>query len=147
MTDAEILQDCRMAVLEERVLSRQIDRLAMIGGPRGVGSQAIDPAGDRKTNNAKAAQMQKLDGLIVSLTKKRDEDIGIIQRAEEIIDRFKNRRDRYLIRCYYVEGDSEYQIAEEIEMSRQWVNQRRNQLMDELTMPKKTKRHSQILLK
>ena len=49
MTDIEILQECRLATMEERALTRQIDRLALICGPRGIGSQAIEPAGDRKT--------------------------------------------------------------------------------------------------
>lgn len=147
MTDVEILQECRMATMEERMISRQIDRLAMIGGPRGIGSQAMEPAGDRRTNNATAGQMQQLEGLIETLKRKQSEDIGIIQQAEAIIERIKNRKDRCVIRCYYVEGESEYTIAEEIEMSRQWVNQRRNQILDELNMPKKKTRHSQILLK
>lgn len=147
MTDVEILQECRMATMEERMISRQIDRLAMIGGPRGIGSQAMEPAGDRKTNNATAGQMQQLEGLIETLKRKQSEDIGIIQQAEAIIERIKNRKDRCVIRCYYVEGESEYTIAEEIEMSRQWVNQRRNQILDELSMPKKKTRQSQILLK
>lgn len=147
MTDVEILQECRMATMEERMISRQIDRLAMIGGPRGIGSQAMEPAGDRKTNNATAGQMQQLEGLIETLKRKQSEDIGIIQQAEAIIERIKNRKDRCVIRCYYVEGESEYTIAEEIEMSRQWVNQRRNQILDELSMPKKKARHGQNLLK
>jgi hypothetical protein len=147
MTDAEILQECRMATMEERVLSRQIDRLAMIGGPQGIGTQALKPAGDRKTNNTTAGQMQQLEGLIERLLKKQNEDIWIIQQAEEIIERIKSRKDRYVIRCYYVEGESEYTIAENIDMSRQWVNQRRNQIIDELTMPKKKSKHSQSLLK
>ena len=146
MTDVEILQECRMATMEERMISRQIDRLVMIGGPRGIGSQAMEPAGDRKTNNATAGQMQQLEGLIETLKRKQSEDIGIIQQAEAIIERIKNRKDRCVIRCYYVEGESEYTIAEEIEMSRQWVNQRRNQILDELSMPKKKTRHSRILL-
>lgn len=147
MTEVEILQECRMATMEERMISRQIDRLDMIGGPRGIGSQAMEPAGDRRTNNATAGQMQQLEGLIETLKRKQSEDIGIIQQAEAIIERIKNRKDRCVIRCYYVEGESEYTIAEEIEMSRQWVNQRRNQILDELSMPKKKTRHSQILLK
>lgn len=147
MTDVEILQECRMATMEERMISRQIDRLAMIEGPRGIGSQAMEPAGDRRTNNATAGQMQQLEGLIETLKRKQSEDIGIIQQAEAIIERIKNRKDRCVIRCYYVEGESEYTIAEEIEMSRQWVNQRRNQILDELSMLKKKTRHSQILLK
>lgn len=147
MTDAEILQECRMATMEERLISRQIDRLAMIGGPRGIGSQAMEPAGDRRTNNATAGQMQQLEGLIERLKQKQKEDIGIIKQAEAIIDRIKSRKDRCVIRSYYVEGESEYTIAEEIEMSRQWVNQRRNQIIDELTMPKKKSKHGQSLLK
>lgn len=146
MTDIEILQECRMATIEERVLSRQIDRLTMIGGPRGIGSQAIEPAADRKTNNATAGQLQQLEGLIEKLVRKRDENISIIQQAENVIERIRSRRDRIVIRSYYVEGQSEYEIADVLEMSRQWVNQRRNLLMDELAMPKKKSRHSQNLL-
>lgn len=146
MTDVEILQECRMATIEERVLSRQIDRLTMIGGPRGIGSQAIEPAADRKTNNATAGQLQQLEGLIEKLVRKRDENISIIQQAENVIERIRSRRDRIVIRSYYVEGQSEYEIADVLEMSRQWVNQRRNLLMDELAMPKKKTRHGQNLL-
>ena len=127
-----------MATLEERALSRQIDRLAMLGGPRGVGGQAIEPAGDRKTNNATAGQLQQLEGLIEKLIWKRDENISIIQQAEMVIDRIRDRRDRVVVRWYYIEGASEYEIAEEIDMSRQWVNQRRNQMIDELATQKKT---------
>jgi len=146
MTDVETLQECRMATMEERALSRQIERLAMIGGPRGVGSQALEPAGDRKTNNAGASQLQRLDGLIEKLTSKRDENLLIIQRAEEVIERIRSRKERVIIRCYYVEGESEYQIAEEMDMSRQWVNQCRNRVLDELAA-KKRKGNSQSLLK
>ena len=147
MTDVEILQECRMAAVEERVLSRQIERMKKIGGPRGIGTQAIEPAGDRKTNNATAGQLQKLDGLIERLERLRDENIGIIQKAEAIIGNIRNRKDRIVIRCYYVEGDSEYEIAGEVDMSRQWVNQRRNQLIEEMQRQKKKIKNSRILLK
>ena len=147
MTDVETLQECRMATMEERALSRQIERLALMGGPRGVGSQALEPAGDRKTNNASAGQLQRLDGLIEKLIRKRDENLLIIQRAEEVIDRLTSRKDRVVIRCYYVEGESEYQIAEDMDMSRQWVNQCRNRVLDELAARKRKKASSQNLLK
>ena len=148
MTDVETLQECRLATMEERALSRQIDRLALICGPRGVGSQALELAGDRKTNNASAGQLQQLEGLIEKLIRKRDENITIIQRAERVIDRIISRKDRVVIRCYYVEGQSEYEIADEMDKSRQWVNQRRNLVLDELAMPKKKiKASSQSLLK
>ena len=148
MTDVEVLQECRLATMEERAISRQIDRLALICGPRDIGSQALTPAGDRKTNNATAGQMQKLEGLIERLMRKRDENITIIQRAEAVIERIRERKDRVVIRCYYVEGQSEYEIAAEMDMSRNWVNQRRNMVLDALMMTKKRKKtNGQIVLK
>ena len=147
MTDVEILQECRLATMEERALSRQIDRLALIGAPKGIGSQAAEPAADRRTNNATAGQIQKLEGLIEKLIRKRDENLNIIERAERIIERLDSRRDRVVIRCYYVEGESEYEIAREMDKSRQWVNQCRNRVLDELVMPKKIKGSSRKVLK
>lgn len=147
MTDLETLQECRMATMEERALSKQIERLAMIGGPRGVGSQAMEPAGDRKTNNSQAASAQQLEGLIDQLTRKREENLEIIERAEMVIDRIISRRDRVVIRYYYIEGQSEYEIADEIDMSRQWVNQRRSIVIDTIARNKKISRDGQNILK
>lgn len=147
MTDLETLQECRMATMEERALSKQIERLAMIGGPRGVGSQAMEPAGDRKTNNSQAASAQQLEGLIDQLARKREENLEIIERAEMVIDRLISRRDRVVIRYYYIEGQSEYEIADEIDMSRQWVNQRRSIVIDTIARNKKNSRDGQNILK
>lgn len=146
MTDVEILQECRLATMEEQAISKQIDRLQLMMGPREIGSQALEPAGDRKTNNAAAGQLQKLDGLIERLVRKRDENISIINRAESVIDRIRERKDRVIIRRYYIEGESEYEIADAMDMSRNWVNQRRNLILDQLEMQKR-KRHSQNVLK
>ena len=145
MTDVEALQECRLATMEERALSKQIIRMTMIGGPQGVGSQAIEPAGDRKTNNRQAANAQRLEGLIEQLEKKREENIDIIQRAEQVIERIISRKDRVVIRYYYVEGQSEYEIAQELDISRQWVNQRRTMVLDALA--KKYLGNSQNILK
>ena len=147
MSDVEILQECRMATLEERALSRQIDRLAQICGPRGIGSQAMEPAGDRRTNNATAGQLQQLEGLIEKLTRKRDENLSIIQNAEAVIDRIRDRKDRVVIRYYYIEGQSEYEIAEEMDKSRTWVSQRRNLVLDALMLPKRKRADVQKVLK
>jgi len=147
MTDVETLQECRMATMEERAISKQIERLILICGPREIGSQAIEPAGDRKTNNASAGQLQQLEGLIERLTVKRDENLSIILRAENVIDRIRERKDRVIIRRYYVEAQSEYEIADEMDMSRNWVNQRRNMVLDALLAPKRKKTNSQIVLK
>ena len=137
VTDVETLMECRLATMEERALSRQIERLSMIGGPRGVGSQAMEAAGDRRTNNTAAKQMQQLDGLIEKLMRKRGENLKIIQRAEAVIEKIKERKDRVVIRCYYIEGQSEYEIAQDMDMSRQWVNQRRGQILDSLGQKRK----------
>ena len=147
MTDVETLMECRMATMEERALSRQIERLSMIGGPRGVGSQAMEPAGDRRTNNTAAKQMQQLDGLIEKLLKKRGENLKIIQRAEAVIEKIRERKDRVVIRCYYIEGQSEYDIAQEMDMSRQWVNQRRQEILVHLGAKRKNLASSQNVLK
>lgn len=147
MTDVEILQECRLATMEEQAIQKQIDRLTLMMGPREIGSQALEPAGDRKTNNTAAGQLQKLEGLIDCLTRKRDENINIINRAEGVIGRIRERKDRVIIRRYYVEGESEYEIAEAMDMSRNWVNQRRNLVVDELAMPKREKHNVQKVLK
>ena len=147
MTDVEILQECRLATMEEQAISKQIDRLMLICGPRDIGSQALEPAGDRKTNNATAGQLQKLEGLIERLVRKRNENISIINRAENVIERIRERKDRVIIRRYYVEGESEYQIADAMDMSQQWVNKRRNLVIDELSLPKRIKHCGQNLLK
>ena len=147
MTDVEVLQECRLATMEEQAISKQIDRLKAMMGPRGIGSQALEPAGDRKTNNASAGKMQKLEGLVERLIRKRDENITIINRAEGVIDKIRERKDRVIIRRYYIEGESEYEIANAMDKSRQWVNQRRNMIVDELAIPKRNRTNSRILLK
>ena len=76
--------------------------------------------------------MQQLDGLIEKLMQKRGENLSIIQRAEAVIEKIKERKDRVVIRCYYIEGQSEYEIAQEMDMSRQWVNQRRGQILSRM---------------
>lgn len=133
--------------MEERAIQKQIERLEMMMGPRGIGSQAIDPAGDRKTNNRQAGQLQKLEGLIERLRRKRDENITIIERAENVIERIKKREDRVVIRCYYIEGESEYEIANAMDMSRPWVNKKRSMVLNELEMPRRKKSSSHNLLK
>ena len=104
-------------------------------------------AGDRRTNNATAGQLQKLEGLIERLIRKRDENISIIQSAETVIDRIRDRKDRVVIRYYYIEGQSEYEIAEEMDKSRTWVSQRRNLVLDALMLPKRNRTNVQKVLK
>ena len=134
MTDIDVLQECRWAIIEQRAITRQIEKLTQIGGPRGIGSQALEPAGDRKTNNAVAGHLQQLEGLVEKLVQKRDENITIIKRAETVIERIHERKDRTIIRLYYVEAESDYEIAEEVGMSQQWVQQRRSKTIDQLAV-------------
>lgn len=145
MTDVETLQECRMATMEERALAKQLDRLALICGPRAIGSQAFEPAGDRKTNNSSAKQIQQLEGLIERLNQKREENVAIILQAESVIDGIGERKDRTIIRWYYIEGQSEYEIACEMDMSRNWVNQRRNLVLEMLTKKRKKLNNQNVL--
>ena len=97
--------------------------------------------------NDSAGQLQQLEGLIEKLTRKRDENLSIIQNAEAVIDRIRDRKDRVVIRYYYIEGQSEYEIAEEMDKSRTWVSQRRNLVLDALMLPKRNRTNVQKVLK
>ena len=130
MTVIEILKECKTAGIEERAIQKQIDRLIRMSGPQGIGSQALKPAGDRKTNNKDEAMLQQLQGMIETLNRKRDECILIMNRAEQIIGKIKDRNSRTILRCYYVEGESDYEIAKEMDMSPQWVQKRRNKTLE-----------------
>ena len=64
-----------------------------------------------------------------------------------VIERIISRRDRVIIRYYYIEGQSEYEIADEMDVSRQWVNQRRSLVLDALEPKRKITGNSQNILK
>ena len=137
MTEVEILMECRAAALEELALARQMERLAVFGGPKGLTSQAFVQAGDRKTNNAQAARVQQFDGLLKRLEKKREENMMIIQRAEDVIEAIKDRNERVIIRYYYVEGESDYWIAKQVDRSDEWVRMKRNAVIEEMNNRRK----------
>ena len=92
----------------------------------------MSPAGDRKTNNRQAALFQQLEGLIQKLDRKREEDIEIILKAEDVIGRIISRNDKMIIRYYYIEGQSDYEIADELDVVQQTVNKRRNIVLEAL---------------
>ena len=147
MTDVEILREARAAAMEEQAIARQMERLAEVGGPRGLTGQALKQAGDRKTNDAQAARLQQFEGLIQRLAEKREENMQIMQQAEDVIEQLKDRSDRVIIRYYYVEGESDYWIAREMEKSQQWVNERRLKIIEILTQKKKKRGNGQSMLK
>ena len=47
-----------------------------------------------------------------------------------MIVRLKDRRARVIIRYYYVEGQSDYEIARDMDMSPQWVQKQRNRILE-----------------
>lgn len=137
MTEVEILMECRAAALEELALARQMERLAVFGGPKGLTTHHFDQAGDRKTNNTQAARLQQFEGLIKRLEEKREENMLIIQRAEDVIETIKDRNERVIIRYYYVEGESDYWIAKQVDRSDEWVRTKRNAVIDMLKNKRK----------
>ena len=132
MTEVEILVECRAAALEELALARQMERLAEFGGPKGLTGQGFDQTGNRKTNNVQAARLQQFEGLMKRLEQKREENMMIIQRAEDVIESLKDRNDRVIIRYYYVEGESDYWIAKQVDRSDEWVRIKRNAVIEQL---------------
>ena len=68
MTDVEILKAARDAALEEEAVSRQLERLANIGAPKGVAGQALTGM-PRGTNDPEASRRQQYDGLMEKLLK------------------------------------------------------------------------------
>ena len=142
MTEVEILMECRAAALEELALARQMERLAEFGGPKGLTGQGFDVAGNRKTNNTQAARLQQFEGLLKRLEQTREENMLIIQRAEDVIETIKDRNERVIIRYYYVEGESDYWIAKQVDRSDEWVRMKRNAVVE--TLKNKRKKYNRV---
>lgn len=129
MTDIEILEAARYAVMEEVAISRQLERLAIIGGPKGVAGQALTgmPHG---TNDPEASRRQQYEGLMEKLLKKRNENINIVCQCESVIEKIKDQRSRTIARYYYVEGESDYTIAKIMGLDRSTIWDRRNEIIN-----------------
>lgn len=123
MDSIRILQECKYAAIEARILSRQIDQLAMIRG-----SQMENPG--------------RIQGLIDRLTITRDSDIHIVNSAEMIINQLANSIDRIIIHRHYFDGVSDYAIADELEKSQGWVNNRRKTIEREIAQAETDNRPS-----
>ena len=137
MSDIEILKAARDAVMEEIAISRQLDRMAGIGGPRGVAGQAITgmPHG---TNDPEASRRQQYDGLMEKLLTKRDENIAIVCECEAVIEKIKDQKSRTIARYYYVEGESDYSIAKIMGLDRSTIWDKRNDIINFFSRPLKT---------
>ena len=131
MTDIEILQSYRCAMMELDLLEKQFDRLNGTGAPDGYRAINLgEPL--RGTNNHEAAAVQHADALEQLLEQKRLILRGIATRFEEILTNVNEPRMRLILRCYYAMGMTDEAIGEEIYMSTRRVNQLRNEFLHRL---------------
>lgn len=131
MTDIEVMQNYRCAMMELDLLERQLDRLHGTGAPDGYRSSSF---GEhlRGTNNHDAAAAQHADALEQLLARKRDTLQHIAARFEEIMSAVQTPRLRLILRSYYALGMTDEAIGEEIFMSTRRVNQLRNEFLHSL---------------
>lgn len=135
MHDIDVLKNYRCATLEIKLLERQLERFSTIGGPDGYANCSLDRI-SKGTNNREAAALQRAEGFISILEKKKSELCMLTERFEEIMSRVLYPRTRLILRGYYALGMTDEAIAEELNMSTRHVNSQRNQFIRSLEDPK-----------
>ncbi len=133
MTNRELLNDYRNQVLLLLALDQDLTRLGTIGAPMRVKAQRYDDV-SRGTNDPTAASMQAWDGLL----QRRDTlalalSDGRKEAVLRIINTAKDSRTLMVLMLYYLHGLTDQQIADQIFISREQVNKRRNDFIHRLT--------------
>lgn len=134
MTKRELLENYRLLVIEIESLEKQSRFLnQFIGGPRPVRSVRLTGM-PRGTNDPEAAMLQRVetDEVIDKIEDKCEELRTMLGRFEQILDNIHDRRLRFIIRNYYALGQSDERIANDLELTREWVNQLRNDFIRQL---------------
>lgn len=132
MTNKKLLNDYRNHVLLLLALEQDLARIGVTGAPRGVKTQRCDSA-PMGTNDPVAAANQAWDGLL----QRRDELLvslsdGRKQSVLRVINTAKDTRTLMVLMLYYLHGLTDQQIAEQIFISREQVNKRRNDFIRRL---------------
>lgn len=134
MNKRELLENYRLLVIEIETLERQSSFLnQFIGGPKPIHSLQLTGM-PRGTNDPEAALLQRqdtydvLDKIEHDCAKIRD----MVGEFERIMDQIDDRRLRVIIRNYYALGWPDERIGEQLELSRQRVNQLRMEYIEKL---------------
>ncbi len=133
MTNMELLNDYRKQVLLLSALNQDLARIGVTGAPMGVKTQRYDGT-PRGTYDPTAASMQAWDGLLqrrnTLMTALSD---GRKEAVLRIINDAKDTRTLMVLMLYYLHGLTDQQIADQIFISREQVNKRRNDFIHRLT--------------
>lgn len=124
MTNKEVLQAYRDAVIALQEMSVQMEHTVRAGVPRGAQGPRMDTA--RGTNDPVAAAMQAADGIEAMMERKRDELAELAVPVGSLMARIGNPRTYMVIQNYYLRAETDASIAREMRMSRCRVNQIRN---------------------
>lgn len=127
MTNREMLQAYRTAVLDLQELAIQLDRVGNTGRPRGPQGVRLDAT--RGTNDPSAAALQAADGIEELIERKRTELADLAGPVGQLMFRIGNPRTFMVIQNYYLRGETDANIAREMRMSRCRVNQIRNDFL------------------
>lgn len=126
MSGLEALRAYAAALREKCAIEQQIDRLHIPMRPAGL--HGMEYGKTRGTNDPTAAALQLLDGLCQRLQEQTAQLAAIAERGEAVLQTIPNLTDRTIMRSYYVLGMADEAIAEDMNRSRSWVQQRRHEI-------------------
>ena len=124
MTNRELLEAYREAVIDLQELSQQLERAGRIGAPQGAGAIRLDAV--RGTNNPMAASVQVADGIGAMMERKRGALAGLAAPVHSLLADIGDPRTLMVIQGYYLQAETDANIARDLRMSRCRVNQIRN---------------------
>ena len=124
MTKKEVLTAYRTALLDLQELMRTLERVGGNGQPRGICAIRLEALPG--TNNAGAAALQAAEGIEEMIQRKRDELALLAGPVGAVMAGIGDPKTFMVIRGYYVEAETDADIARNLCMSRCRVNQIRN---------------------
>ena len=127
MTNKEVLTAYRAAMIDLQELMAALERTGGSGTPRGLTTAQLDAMPG--TNNAAAAALQAAEGILERIGRKRDELAALTGPVFEVISRIGDPKTFMVIRGYYLQAETDADIARSMCMSRCRINQIRNQYM------------------
>ncbi len=127
MTNREMLQAYRAAVIEMQELAVQLEHAVKSGRPRGIQGIRLDAVCG--TNHPEAAAMQVADGIEEMIVRKRSELAGLAAPVGMLMARIGSPRTYMVIQQYYLQAATDADIARDMRMSRGRVNQIRNEYL------------------
>ncbi|MBQ8654389.1 MAG: hypothetical protein IJ507_05560 [Clostridia bacterium] len=124
MTNARMLKDYRMHVLELQEVQEHIRQTERMLNPRGLQAHRADTV--RGTNDPTAATMQLLDGLEALEERIRQEMSQLQPRIDAMLAQVMDFRLLVILRQYYLCGSTDAEIAAVLNLSDRYVCKLRN---------------------